>query len=1407
MRRILACLLACLVLLGPVLPCRAMAKAVYVPLSTAPREPAAEETEETAAPETLPPDETGEMATEGIVEETQAHARNTAEAVSLEVTRQPDKTEYRPGECFDPAGMEAVVLFSDGSQETVTGQAIAFDAFALMADDTMVTVSYGEAAADVDITVTATLEGAGTKESPYLLTNEEDVRLLDDWVTQGDQRAKGCFRMTGNIVLTGEWEGIGDESTPFTGDFDGGGYQITIPEGGKALFARTRGAVVHDLKLYGPQIEDYGLVSVYTVDRKEKYYVQFLRVTLVSGTRTQKAGFLGGYASGNDRVLIEDCTIESGVTVGYGEDESHIGSFAGEFNGTIRNSHSAAAVYGVDWVGGLVGNKGQSMGDFVVEGSSFSGEVYATGNYVGGIVGGGYGGTGWGLETAPNSKGVVIRDCQCDGFISGGNGVGGILGAEACIQQFWENGIGTVQNNRFTGYVRGTGSYVGGIIGYMQSLNVYMVIKNNYYTHASTGIGAVAHIDTNAIPNGYGDEGTYYYDTSKYTGIYDPKTGNDTREFIQEINYVALKVHMELDSIGEPGSEYVPVVKFDLNRDDDPLGVDKNKLCYTDEVVENYITDLELDGECKTEYIQGEDLDLDGLTLTAFWSSGDTTLVDLDKVTVSGFDTNTLGEQTVRLRYDGFVQFLTVTVRAKVTGITVSVTVLGDGHHSDPLSNGGPHGLARGGLVTWAEDSDVPAREGQTVWDVLKPLLDDEGLSYDTRDSSEYNSVYIAGINGLGEFDNGSNSGWMYTVNGDYPNRGVSAWYVHDKDEIVLHYTDDYTYEKGNKNYGKPVERTGPDKVIELIEQIGDVVYTDFCRDRIVAARRAYDALSKDEQKKVTNYAKLTAAEKIYVEPVEELIAAIGKVTVNSGEDIDAAWNAYNALPGELKSVVTKLSALQTAEREWNQLMAQQVVAMIEKFSQTITEKDLTAVEAARKAYDALTETQKRLVTNLNKLMQAETALAWLTATEEDKEKARAVAALIEKLTNVTLDSEKEIAAAREAYEKLTDLQKKLVENIGLLETAETKLSVLKSMGKVSAPYIATGDYMEALGTPGVGPIGGEWMVIGLARSDRQVPGVDAYYQKALEYITGSIDGATGRLHKAKSTDNSRMILALTAIGKDVTNVGGFNLLQGLSDLEYVKYQGNNGPIWALLALNSGNYPVFTGATATRQALVEELLRVQTADGGWAISGDRADSDMTGMALQALAPYRETDARVQAAVDRALARLSEMQDPDGGFSTSYGDDQMVATSESISQVVTALAALGIDPDTDPRFIKSGGSAIDALLRYFVEGGGFRHVSDGERDGMATEQAYYALTAYYRLLAGKTSLYDMTDVINMGGDLEEAAAEPTSSESADREPEQKKAGFPWGTVVGCMLGSYALGVGTVTLVVPRIKKRR
>ncbi|MFR8333042.1 MAG: prenyltransferase/squalene oxidase repeat-containing protein [Oscillospiraceae bacterium] len=433
--------------------------------------------------------------------------------------------------------------------------------------------------------------------------------------------------------------------------------------------------------------------------------------------------------------------------------------------------------------------------------------------------------------------------------------------------------------------------------------------------------------------------------------------------------------------------------------------------------------------------------------------------------------------------------------------------------------------------------------------------------------------------------------------------------------------------------------------------------------------------------------------------------------------------------------------------------------ALIAAIGDPVTLESEEAIAAAREAYDQLTDAQKRLVRNYDALTAAETALAELKKTDEDQAAADRVKALIDAIGTVTLERETAIREARTAYDALTDLQKKLVSNYQKLVDAESALAYLKlPHADAAAAYQSTGDYLTALGkeyTPTVGSIGGEWMVLGLARSGREVPA--GYYDNVVSYVNQKID-QQGRLHSSKSTDNSRLILALTAMGKDVTDVGGHNLLQGLTDMKYVKKQGINGPIWALIALDCHGYEVPTAPTGadpvTRQKLIEAILDGRLADGGWSISGRVSDADMTGMAIQALAPYYKTQKEVQAAEDQALQLLSKLQEPDGGFYTLDTNGSPYANSESCAQVVVALTALGLDPHTDSRFIKQGHSVLDALCSYVVAGGGFCHLTGGQRNGMATEQGYYALTAYFRLKDGKTGLYDMSDVTIQKGNQED-----------------------------------------------------
>ena len=304
----------------------------------------------------------------------------------------------------------------------------------------------------------------------------------------------------------------------------------------------------------------------------------------------------------------------------------------------------------------------------------------------------------------------------------------------------------------------------------------------------------------------------------------------------------------------------------------------------------------------------------------------------------------------------------------------------------------------------------------------------------------------------------------------------------------------------------------------------------------------------------------------------------------------------------------------------------------------------------------------------------------------------------------------------------------------------------------ISAEVAKGAEFMlSAVKNPQVGSIGGEWAVIGLARSGYKVPQEywDDYYATVEEYVKS----CEGILHKKKYTEYSRVTVALTAIGADPTNVAGYNLLYHLGDFEKTIWQGINGPIWALIALDTGNYdiPINTEATtqATRQLYIQEILKRQNNDGGWNLTSKGGDShsdpDLTGMALQALAKYKE-EPEVKVAIDKALNWLSSIQDKTGGY-TSWGS----VNSEAVVQVIVALCALEIDL-SDSRFVKNGNSLLDNLLSFQNPNGSFRHTAEGSGSNqMAAEQGFYGVVAAMRAYQGKNSLYDMSDcTISLSG---------------------------------------------------------
>ena len=1051
------------------------------------------------------------------------------------------------------------------------------------------------------------LPGAGTADDPKLIYTADDLKQIHEMVAEGNGFEGYYFRFENDITLPDDWTPIGctvdgtnkfdprkpsekDNLRAFSGTILGNGKLLTIPKGGKPLLAYVKNATVKDLNIYGEEINGYGLVDgLHGVGftSSDTFAIIIENVTLKSGTKTLKSGLIGaevdndvnGFAGASAAFIttIRNCTIEEGVVIGYDGSQSEIGAFAGRFQGVIENCVSHATVKGVNYVGGIIGSRDNAMGQCTVSKCSFDGAVIASGKFAGGITGAMYIGGG-----APNGVKTTIQGCTVSGNVTGTENVGGITGGDRSVNQAWNEY--SVTGNTFSGKVSGTKN-VGGIIGYYRSLNKLDNIAGNAYLKgcgAEQGIGAVDYVDTSCETHETAS-GATYFDTSKSL------------------------------------PDIYGVTKTNHNRVDDPLGKDVEKLAKAvDDVSTPVCYKLEISG-AKTEYYVGDEFDLTGATITAYWTMGKAnthpTQVDLK---ITGYDSSKHGQQTVTLQYGAAKVEIVVTVLYKEPeDITVTITLLGDKAHGD---NGQVHGLSKGGLTAWVSGHKVKVTTNMTVWDALKQL---PGVTWDNPTGNYIKSVTYGGVT-IGEFTNGKNSGWMYTLNGKYPMLGVSEQYLKKGDVIVFHYTDDYTLEAADMGPA-PEEKKTADEVIALINAIGVVDLTK--GDVIAKARAAYDALSAADKELVTNYQTLLDAEAAYA----KLVAELGK--------------------------------------------------------------------------------------------------------------------------------------------------------------------------KADSIYKTTGDYLAKLGTPSVGSIGGEWMALGLARSGRTVP--EGYYDAVVKYVKDNID-SNGRLDKNKATENARIILALTAIGKDVTNVDGHDLLAGLNEMSYLSKQGINGAIFTLIALDSHSYT--PAGDVTRDKLVQVILDAQiSSDGGWSLDGKNADVDMTAMAIQALAAYYKSNSSAKKAVDKGLSWLSSVQQNDGGF-TSWG----AANSESCAQVIVALTALGINPAKDSRFIKNGASVLDALCSFAVDGGGFKHLAtETSANGMATEQGFYALVAYYRLLNGQSSLYDMADVKLEGVKTEESVNDADKPDDAtntdtpvDTEVEDTSSGGQ--VVLWVVIGAVA--VGGITALAVTSKKR-
>ena len=252
---------------------------------------------------------------------------------------------------------------------------------------------------------------------------------------------------------------------------------------------------------------------------------------------------------------------------------------------------------------------------------------------------------------------------------------------------------------------------------------------------------------------------------------------------------------------------------------------------------------------------------------------------------------------------------------------------------------------------------------------------------------------------------------------------------------------------------------------------------------------------------------------------------------------------------------------------------------------------------------------------------------------------------------------------------------------------------------------------MKTVEDPASDALGGEWTVMALARSGEEVD--ENYFEKYRANVEKRVKEQEGVLSENRYTEYSRAVLALKSIGKDPTDIGGYDIEKPLEDFDTVVSQGLNGAIYALMALNADN-PDANKDGELEQKYLDYIVEKEKDDGGFSLDDNatNGDVDLTAMTLQCLEPYQD----------------------------AYG----AKSSESISQTVIALSAVGVDCNEDERFQKDGKGLYDTLMTFCQKDGSFKHILDGESDPMATDQAFCAMVAYQRYQNKKNSFFDMTD---------------------------------------------------------------
>ena len=477
-------------------------------------------------------------------------------------------------------------------------------------------------------------------------------------------------------------------------------------------------------------------------------------------------------------------------------------------------------------------------------------------------------------------------------------------------------------------------------------------------------------------------------------------------------------------------------------------------------------------------------------------------------------------------------------------------------------------------------------------------------------------------------------------------------------------------------------------QVKELIEAIGEVEYTVESANKIDAARTAYDALTDEQKALVDNYDKLTEAEASYAvlkaaadraaadqaaaDAVEAKIDAIGNVkyTNECKAKIDEARNAYDALTDTQKALVENYDELEDAEAEYAYLKASAeateaddnaaiaVKAKIYDIGEVeYTDACKAKIDEASDAYDALTDTQKALVTNYETLTAAQARYAELKAAADqavaDQTAANAVIGKIEAIGEVeyTDTCKAKIDEASDAYDALTDTQKALVTNYETLTTAQARYAELKAAAEQAATDQAAAN--EVIGKiEAIGEV--EYTDASKARIDEASDAYDALTdtQKALVTNYETLTAAQARYAELKAAADQAVAdqtAANAVIGK----------IEDIGEVEYTD---------ACKAKIDEASDAYDALTDTQKALVtnyETLTSAQTRYAELKAAADQAAADQTAAnavigKINDIGEVEYTDT-CKAKIDEARAAYSSLTGAQKELVTNY--DKLTAAEK------------------------------------------------------------------------------------------------------------------------------------------------